>query len=68
MSKLYRQQHAAPVLAKMRAWLDASLPSLPPGTLTGKALNYLYNQWPKLIRANTVEAIEALLPWHGRTA
>jgi transposase len=48
--KLYRQQHAAPVLEKMRTWLDASLPNVPPGTLTGKALNYLNNEWPKLVR------------------
>ncbi len=48
--KLYRQQHAAPILDKMRTWLDASLPNVPPGTLTGKALQYLHNEWPKLIR------------------
>jgi transposase len=48
--RIHRQQHAAPVLAKMRAWLDANLPGVPPGTLTGKALNYLNNEWPKLIR------------------
>jgi transposase len=48
--KLYRQQHAAPILEKMRTWLDASLPNVPPGTLTGKALNYLNNEWPKLVR------------------
>lgn len=35
---------------KLRTWLDVSLPSVPPGTLTGKALNYLNNEWPKLIR------------------
>ncbi|MEQ8517203.1 MAG: transposase, partial [Chromatocurvus sp.] len=34
----------------MRTWLDASFPSVPPGTLTGKAVNYLHNEWPKLIR------------------
>ncbi len=48
--KAHREQHAAPVLAKMRSWLDASIPNVPPGTLTGKALNYLHNEWPKLIR------------------
>ena len=48
--QLHRQQHAAPVLAKLRAWLEASLPGVPPGTLTGKALNYLNNEWPKLVR------------------
>lgn len=48
--KLHRQQHAAPILEKMRTWLDASLPNVPPSTLTGKALNYLNNEWPKLVR------------------
>lgn len=46
----HRQKHAAPVLGKLRDWLDKSLPTVPPGTLTGKALNYLHNEWPKLIR------------------
>ena len=46
----YRQQHAVPVLDKLRDWLDKSLPTVPPGTLAGKALNYLHNEWPKLIR------------------
>lgn len=48
--KAHRQQHAAPILDKLHVWLDASLPTVPPGTLTGKALNYLHNEWPKLIR------------------
>jgi len=47
--KAYRQQHAKPILDKLRQWLDASLPAVPPGTLTGKALAYLHNEWPKLI-------------------
>jgi transposase len=48
--KAYRQKHAVPILDKLRTWLDTSLPNMPPGTLTGKALNYLHNEWPKLIR------------------
>jgi transposase len=48
--KALRQKNAKPILDKLRTWLDASLPSVPPGTLTGKALNYLNNEWPKLIR------------------
>ena len=48
--KAYRQLHAAPILVKLRKWLDASLPTVPPGTLAGKALSYLHNEWPKLIR------------------
>ena len=40
----------APRLEKLRAWLDASLPAVPPQSLTGKALHYLAGQWPKLVR------------------
>lgn len=45
-----RQEQAGPIIAEMREWLDEVLPQVPPTTLTGKALNYLHNQWPKLIR------------------
>lgn len=45
-----RQEKAKPLLETMRTWLDAVLPTVPPESLTGKALNYLHNQWPKLIR------------------
>ena len=45
----YRQQQAAPILDQLRTWLDQSLPKVPPSTLTGKALNYLHHEWPKLI-------------------
>jgi transposase len=48
--KLYRHTHAAPILDKLRAWLDTNLPSVPPGTLLGKALHYLNNEWPMLVR------------------
>jgi len=131
-----RQEKASPVLQQLRDWLDQSLPQVPPGSVTGKALHYLHNEWDKLVvylddgrleidnnlaenairpfvmgrknwlfsdsvagvrasanlyslietakanglepyhylrhvyeqlpRADTVEAIEALLPWHGR--
>ena len=45
-----RQQHARPVLDELRAWLDEALPQVPPTSATGKALYYLNEQWPKLIR------------------
>jgi transposase len=45
-----RQETMAPLLEKLRAWLDASLPAVPPQSLTGKALHYLAGQWPKLVR------------------
>ena len=44
-----RQTQSKPILTKMRAWLDKSLPQVPPKSLLGKALHYLNNQWPKLI-------------------
>ena len=33
----------------MRAWLDEALLQVPPTSTTGKALNYLHREWPKLI-------------------
>lgn len=45
-----RQAQAKPLLDDMRAWLDQSLPQVPPQSATGKALHYLNNQWTKLIR------------------
>ena len=45
-----RQQQASPVLDELRAWLDESLPQVPPTSATGKALNYLHNEWSKLVR------------------
>ncbi|HLP10038.1 MAG TPA: IS66 family transposase [Opitutaceae bacterium] len=45
-----RQQQAKPILDEMRVWLDDSLGQVPPQSLTGKALTYLNNQWPKLVR------------------
>ncbi|MGR9108995.1 MAG: IS66 family transposase, partial [Gammaproteobacteria bacterium] len=45
-----RQQKAKPLLAEIRAWLDQSLPTTPPTSAVGKALQYLHNQWDKLIR------------------
>jgi transposase len=46
----HRQQQAQPILDALRAWLDAALPQAPPTSATGKALNYLHNEWDKLIR------------------
>lgn len=45
-----RQDQVQPILNEMRKWLDEALPQVPPETLTGKALTYLNNQWPQLIR------------------
>ena len=45
-----RQVRSRLVIVKLRTWLDASLGSVPPQTLTGKAMAYLDRQWPKLVR------------------
>jgi len=46
----HRQRHALPILDELRSWLDEALPQVPPTSATGKALNYLHNEWDKLIR------------------
>ena len=33
----------------MREWINKHLPQLPPSSATGKALNYINNEWSKLI-------------------
>lgn len=45
----YRLKHAQPMLDELRTWLDEALPQVPPQSATGKALNYLHNEWHKLI-------------------
>jgi transposase len=45
-----RQQQSKPILEKMHEWLTKSLPLSPPKSAIGKALNYLHEQWPRLIR------------------
>ena len=46
----HRQRHARPILDELRTWLDDTLAQVPPTSTTGKALNYLHNEWDKLIR------------------
>lgn len=45
-----RQERSAPIIESLRTWLDASIDSVPPQSLTGKAMFYLNRQWPKLVR------------------
>jgi transposase len=45
-----RQQEAKPIIDKLRAWLEKSLPHVPPQSAIGKALLYLQNQWDRLVR------------------
>ena len=46
----YRDAHARPVLEKLRDWVDAQLPQVPPRTASGEALAYLDEQWQRLTR------------------
>lgn len=45
-----RQRHSVPLLAELRAWLDATLPTVPGKNKLGEALNYLHKYWTKLER------------------
>jgi len=45
-----RQERTKRITLKLRHWLDASMGSVPPQSLTGKAMAYMDRQWPKLIR------------------
>ncbi len=45
-----RQARSVPVLDQLRRWLDKTLPIVVPGSALGKAVNYLDQQWPRLIR------------------
>ena len=46
----YRMEHAEPILAKLKKWLDETRPTVAPKTALGKAIYYLDHQWPRLIR------------------
>lgn len=45
-----RREHSVPVLEELRAWLDATLPKVPPQSALGKALAYLHKYWGRLKR------------------
>jgi len=45
-----RQQESIPILSALRQWLDKSLKHPVKSAKLTKALTYLNNQWPKLIR------------------
>ena len=44
-----RQERSKAVILKLRRWLDESIDSVPPQSLTGKAMFYMNRQWPKLV-------------------
>lgn len=45
-----RQTQAQTIIDKLKQWLDKTLIDTPPKTTLGKAVQYLNNQWPRLIR------------------
>ncbi|AVI62913.1 IS66 family transposase [Halomonas sp. GFAJ-1] len=45
-----REQKSRPLIDQLRIWLDKSLAQVLPKSALGKALHYLDNQWPRLIR------------------
>lgn len=48
--KQLRDEKARPIWDELRRWLDEHRGHVPPQMLTGKAMTYLDNQWPELIR------------------
>ena len=45
-----RQTRSLPVLQKLRAWLDDTLPVVTPKSKLGEALGYLHKVWSRLVR------------------
>jgi transposase len=46
----HRQQHAAPILAALKAWLDRIRPTVAGNSGTSKAIDYTLRRWPALTR------------------
>lgn len=44
-----RQTQSAVVIEKLRLWLEKALQNTPPKTTLGKAIQYLHNQWSRLV-------------------
>lgn len=45
-----RKEKLAPLLDGLRSWTTLAKGKVPPTSLTGKAIDYLDRQWPKLVR------------------
>lgn len=58
-----RLARAAPVLDKLRAWVDEHRAITPPKTPLGRALGYLHRQWRRLILFMDDGNIEATFTW-----
>lgn len=48
--KAYRQEHAAPLLQSLKAWLDQLRPAVPGASGTAKAIDYTLRRWSALTR------------------
>jgi transposase len=54
-----RNDKARPIWDELRVWLDRNRNATPPQSLTGKAVGYLADEWPRLIRYLDDGRIEA---------
>jgi len=45
-----RQGEVPPILAEIREWMSDLAPRVLPSSATGRALSYLHDQWPRLVR------------------
>ena len=45
-----RQTHAQPVLRKLKAYIDAQLPTVPAKSAIAEAMGYVINRWASLLR------------------
>ena len=45
-----RQSQSTLIIDKLKQWMDKTLANTPPKSDIGKAVSYLHNQWPRLIR------------------
>ena len=59
-----RHQRSKPILERLEKWIGENLNAVPKKSQTGRALHYLNEQWPKLVRfVNHPE-----IPIHNNTA
>ncbi|MBF0622653.1 MAG: transposase [Magnetococcales bacterium] len=61
-----RQNEVPPILAKLKARLDEWQPKAVPSATLSKALNYLSEQWPRLVRYQADTAMWVRFPTNTR--
>ena len=47
---IFRKENSVPILNELRTWLEKNINSVPKSLATGKALNYLFDNWDYLSR------------------